>query len=110
MEQEVATFYCQHLTSDAITWRVNGKLLNRINLPDITISINGTIRSLSIGTLPEYNGTTVECVALFIDGTPPLPTLYTCDIDDSRYSYICVNVYIYLDLSPPLFCEQIPVF
>ena len=75
VEQEVATFYCLCLSCDIIAWLVNGTSLNRINLPNITISVNGTIRSLSIGTLLEYNGTTVQCVALFLDGTPPLPTL-----------------------------------
>ena len=74
VEQEVATFNCQCLSCDAITWRLNGALLNRINSPNITTSSNGTIRLLSIGTLLEYNGTTVQCVAIFVDGSPPIFT------------------------------------
>ena len=96
VEQEVATFECQHLSCDAITWRVNGKLLNRINLPDITISSNGTIRLLSIGILPEYNGTTVECVAVFFDGTPPLQTLPVTLLIQG----IAIYVIVYISICP----------
>ena len=105
VEQEVATFYCQHLSCDIIAWRVNGTLLNRINSPNIRSSSSGTIRLLSIGTLPEYNGTTVECVAFFFDGTPPLPTLPVTLLIQGIY------VIVYILICPlPLFCEQIRVF
>ena len=72
VEQEVATFYCQHLSSDGIYWLVNETSVNRINSPDITTSSSGTMHSLSIGTLLEYSGTTVECVVTFLDGSPAL--------------------------------------
>ena len=75
VEQEVATFECQHLSSDGVTWLVNGTSLNEINSPNIATFSSGTIRLLSIVTLLEYSGTTVVCLALFFDGTPPLPTL-----------------------------------
>ena len=74
VEQEVATFVCQYLSSDGLTWLVNGTPINKINLPDITISSSGTLRSLSIRTLLEYSGTTVVCVATFLDGSPPIFT------------------------------------
>ena len=74
VEQEVAVFVCQHLSSDGIAWLVNGTSLNRIISPDITTSNNGTIFLLSIGTLLDYNETTVECVATFLDGSPPIFT------------------------------------
>ena len=79
VEQQTATFYCQHLTSDSINWRVNGVPVNRINSPNIFIDViqesgGGRIYTLSIGTLLEFNQTTVECVALFFDGTPPQVT------------------------------------
>ena len=74
VEQEVATFNCQHLSSDGIAWLVNETSVNLINSPDITTSSSGTMHSLSIGTLLEYNGTTVQCVASFFDGSPPLLT------------------------------------
>ena len=70
VEQEVATFYCQCLSCDGITWLVNGTSVNSINSPNITTSSSGTMHSLSIGTLLEYSGTTVVCVALFFDGSP----------------------------------------
>ena len=79
VEQGTATFYCQHLTSDSISWRVNGRAENKIISPNIsTCEIQqiggGRIILLSIGTLLEFNQTTVECVAFFIDGTPPQVT------------------------------------
>ena len=74
VEQEVAVFVCQHLSSDGIYWLVNGTSLNRINSPNITTSSSGTIRFLSIGTHLEYSGTTVVCVATFLDGSLPLFT------------------------------------
>ena len=77
VEQRIATFYCQHLRCDSISWRVNGIAENKINLPNISIQSDeiqqiggGKIYSLSIGTLLEFNQTTVECVAVFFDGTP----------------------------------------
>ena len=79
VEQGTATFYCQHLTCDSINWRVNGVPVNRINSPNISIndiqeSVGGRIYTLSIGTLLEFNQATVECVAVFFDGTPSLLT------------------------------------
>ena len=74
VEQEVATFYCQHLSSVGIYWLVNGTSLNIINSPNITTSSSGTMHSLSIGTLFEYSGTTAQCVAVFFDGSPTLST------------------------------------
>ena len=71
VEQEVATFYCQCRSCVVVTWLVNG---TQINSPNITISSNGTIGSLSIRTLLEYSGTTVVCVAVFLDGSPTLST------------------------------------
>ena len=74
VEQGTATFYCQHLTCDSISWRVNGTAENKVNSPNIStgeIQQIGSGRILSIGTLVEFNQTTVECVAFFIDGTPP---------------------------------------
>ena len=77
VEQGTATFYCQCLSCDSISWRVNGTAENRINSPNISTSVIQQIRGgrvLSIRTLLEFNQTTVECVAIFYDGTPPLFT------------------------------------
>ena len=105
VEQEVATFYCQHLSCDGIAWLVNGTSLNKINSPNITISSSGTVRLLSIETLLEYSGTTVECVALFFDGTPSISSLPVTLMIQGIY------VIVYILICPlPLFCEQIRVF
>ena len=76
VEQGTAAFYCQHLTSDNIGWRVNGVAENMINSPNISIDEiqqvgGGRIYTVSIGTIVEFNQTTVECVAIFFGGTPP---------------------------------------
>ena len=71
VEQETATFQCQHSLADDITWLLNGTSLNRTGLPNVFFSVRfkGSVRTytLSIGTLVEYNQTKVECVALFIE-------------------------------------------
>ena len=72
VEQGTAAFYCQQLTCDDISWRVNGVPVNRLNSPNISIddiqeNDGGRIYTLSIGTLLEFNKTTMECVAIFFD-------------------------------------------
>ena len=70
-----AEFRCRHPTADIIGWSVNGSLVGR-NLPrEITPSttrdIDGRlVNTLTITAQPEYNGTEVVCVALFVDGSP----------------------------------------
>ena len=64
---------CRHMTSDAhISWRVNGSPSGRF--PDIrpgSVNEDGTIvDTLTIPAEPQYNGTVVECVAVFFDGSP----------------------------------------
>ena len=76
VEQGTATFQCQHSLCDAVFWQVNGASLNRANFPNISTATsihkgNAVAHILSIGTLLKYNQTTVVCVALFFDGTPP---------------------------------------
>ena len=64
VKQGTATFQCQHSLCDAVFWQVNGASLNRANFPNISTTT-------SIRTLLKYNQTTIVCVALFFDGTPP---------------------------------------
>ena len=70
----VAVFKCRHTCIEAaISWRINGSF--SISYPDI---VDGSIRdnhgrrvyTLTIPTIPEYNGTEVVCVAAFLDGFP----------------------------------------
>ena len=71
VEQQVAVFHCQHRSSDDIIWRVNG---TSPNSPDIftekfSFSVGGYRSSLSVRTLVGFNGITIECVALFFQGS-----------------------------------------
>ena len=74
VEQETATFQCQHPLAIAIGWRVNG-ILNIATFPNVSVTSigtpNGVTTILSISTILVYNETTVECIATFIDGSSP---------------------------------------
>ena len=75
VEQRTATFQCQHPQAVAIGWKVNGIPLNVAtlqNVSDASVGIlSGVARILSIRTLLVYNGTIVECIATFVNGSPP---------------------------------------
>ena len=71
VEQGTATFQCQHPLAVAIGWRVNGIPLNVATLQNIYTATPNDVTILSIGTLLVYNGITIECVATFIEGSPP---------------------------------------
>ena len=77
VEQGTATFQCQCSHADFIDWRVNGLSLNiAVNLFNISATITrlSNINMLSIETLLAYDGTIIECVAVFVDDGP-LPRL-----------------------------------
>ena len=71
VEEGIATFLCQHSSSDAVNWRVNGTSMNKINSANISTTTMADIDSITFQTLLEFNQTTVECVATFFDGSPP---------------------------------------
>ena len=64
-----AVFRCQHSDAEFIGWRVNSMPFRQTSVPGVS---QGTDGSLTILALPENNGTLVECVALFTDGTLPI--------------------------------------
>ena len=98
VEQGVATFQCQHSLASAIGWRLNGILLNTENFQNIstasTLGPNGvSTHILLIGTLLEYNGTTIECVATYFDGSLPMftpPALLLIQGMIIMYMYVCM--------------------
>ena len=64
---------CRHTSSNAIiTWRVNGSPSGQF--PDIrTGSVNEDGNRVATLTIPaelQYNGTVVDCIAFFLDGSP----------------------------------------
>ena len=69
-----AVFRCRHQRIDSsISWQINGSS-SRL-YPDVVDSFirdsNSTlVDTLTIPTIPEYNGTEVACVANFFDGSP----------------------------------------
>ena len=68
-----AVFKCQHQSLEAIIgWRVNGLPDRRFS--DIVpgfITENATlVPTLTIPAKSKYNGTEVECVAVYTDGSP----------------------------------------
>ena len=108
VEQETATFRCQHSTSDGIVWRVNGMSLDTMNPPNITtdrilLSSADVQYTLTIVTLLEYNQTNVECVAIFFDRLPVLTETAVLLIQGlflkrHSLSYVLLN-YVYQNLN-----------
>ena len=74
-----ATFRCRHQSADTIRWRVDHTLITANPSPDITPTTvregGHVVHTLTIVARPEYNGTVVECVAMFDDHTPDEDTL-----------------------------------
>ena len=73
VEQQIALFHCQHRSSDDIVWRVNGTSTNspHISTEIVPLSGGGYSSSLSIRTLLGFNETTIECLGIFYEGSPP---------------------------------------
>ena len=74
---QVAEFQCQHTTADVIFWRLNGTHVTFKSGVTTSFTIlpgGGILNKLTIEARPEYNTTSVECVALFIDGSPLVVT------------------------------------
>ena len=93
-----AVFRCHHLIADTIVWRVNGTSVKQNPSPDITPGTtrddDGTlVDTLTIIARPEYNGTEVQCVAVFLGGsqTEATPSVILTIID-GRLSKIATNV------------------
>ena len=77
VEQGEAVFHCQHRSSDDITWTVNRTSITShddISEQRVPVGDGHFVYFLSIATLPGFNNTTIECAALFFDGSPVLFT------------------------------------
>ncbi len=92
VEQGTATFQCQHPLADVVGWRVNGIPLSVATLQNVSAVSVGATSMLSIGTLLVYNGTTVECVATFFDGSSPQFTAPVALLIQARYNRIFQTV------------------
>ena len=73
-EDQNVLFRCRHEQPDAIIyWLINGTLSNRysdIRVGSISESDGTLVDTLTIPTIPVYNGTEVVCGATFFDGSP----------------------------------------
>ena len=72
---EETVFQCRHPTADSIAWSVNESSVTQNPSPDIipgfiTDDDGNLVNTLTIIARLVYNGTVVECVALFLDGSP----------------------------------------
>jgi hypothetical protein len=67
VEQGVALFHCRYNGSDDIIWRVNG---TSPTTPNINESRGFNYSSLTIASLLNFNGSTIECGAIFYNGSP----------------------------------------
>ena len=67
----VAEFRCQHQSIDAvISWLVNGSSPSRV--PNVSRSDSGSVSTLTIPSVLEYNGTVVVCEAIIRNGGSPV--------------------------------------
>ena len=69
-----AVFRCRHGSADTIRWRVDHTLISANPPADITPNTvregDHVVHTLTIVGCPQYNGTIVECVAMFDDHSP----------------------------------------
>ena len=76
IEQGRAVFKCQHSLCDFVNWVVNKTSSDK--LPNVTESIQneGNILTylLSFDNLDGYNQSEIQCLAVFVDGSPTLFT------------------------------------
>lgn len=82
VEQRVASFKCVYTDLNAVNidWRVNGTLLSRRGLSNVTANTqltDGVVTSvLSVGTLLEYNNSRIQCVGSSSDGRSFVATFF----------------------------------
>ena len=75
VEQRVATFYCQHESSDDIAWRIDGTSSN-------------VILNTSIKTVPLSGGglrSSLSIAIHFLNTTEQLLLVWQCSIKDCHY-------------------------
>ena len=78
VEVEIS-FTCQHFSTNALQWTINGTLLDVSHPPNITetsqrLSNGEIVSTLHIRAFSSYNGTVVRCLAyveIQPDETPP---------------------------------------
>ena len=99
--EERHVFMCNHSATDAISWRVNGRVLGvdifplNVTTDSISLRGGGRVSTLIIEGLPEHNETTIRCAAIFDDRSIPVVSpsvtfliqgLYPVCANDSRLS------------------------
>ena len=98
----MAEFLCKHSTADSIGWRINGTSLGSFHPKNVSTkgdtSHIGLSHVLSIGAVSAYNGTLVECVAIFFYGSAPKVTPTVTLIIQGQYSFRNIHISIHVVL------------
>ena len=91
-------FRCQHSTADIVSWRINGTSLGSFHPKDVTTegvaTPDGLYHVLTIGAVAAYNGTFIECVAIFFDDSAPELTPAVPLLIQGLYAVVCTRNYI----------------
>ena len=67
-EGTVSSFECRHPHADIITWTINETSLSSYATPDIVSYTDGPLHTLHITARLVYNTSTVQCLAIFLNG------------------------------------------
>ena len=74
-------FRCRYPNSYGIVWSVNGTFL--MNLPDSLrnfVAVQDSGHTLTVTADPQFNMSSIQCVAIFINGPSNYATLVTLEI------------------------------
>ena len=70
IQGENAVFYCRHPRTNIIGWFINNASLSSYTTSDFISRANDPDHTLEITSHLLYNGSTIECSAIFFDGRP----------------------------------------
>ena len=60
-----AQFQCQHLEAITLTWSIRGVFLYQYHPSNVTTTVFLQVNTLTIPGLVRYNGTAIQCKAIF---------------------------------------------
>ena len=84
-------FRCRHPNSSGILWSVNGTFLS--NLPDSLrnfVEVQDSGHTLTVTAYPQFNMSSIQCVAIFINGSSIYAQPVTLEIQGETTT--CIQV------------------